>query len=249
MLIEERSRKHAGEGSPRYVDRVEPVPRFAELMRRPDTSLDEALFTIAAAVRGPLDLIEQLARLDELAATCPSPTAEGVVRHLFRGPDALLGDRTRYDDPENSLLDRVLDRRRGMPITLASVAIEVARRLGVPLVGVGLPAHFLVAEVDPSSMRPLRWFDCFDAGAALDERACEALYRRASGDAGRFDAAWLQPVTSRQIIVRVLNNLKASAQRRGDLRLLQRVMHLRMGLAELALAEHDEMARLMAPYN
>jgi len=218
-------------------------------MRRPDTSLDEALLTIAAAVRGPLDLIEQLARLDELAATCPSPTVEGVVRHLFRGPDAFLGDRTTYDDPENSLLDRVLDRRRGMPITLASVAIEVARRLGVPLVGVGLPAHFLVAEVDPSSMRPLRWFDCFDAGAALDERACEALYRRIGGDGRRFDASWLLPVTTRQIVVRVLNNLKASAQRRGDLRLLHRVMYLRMGLAELALAEHDEMARLMAPYN
>lgn len=218
-------------------------------MGRPAPALDEALFLIAAAVHPPLDLIGQLARLDELAAHCATPTPEGVMRHLFRGDEAFLGDRRTYTDPQNSLLDRVLDRRRGIPITLACLAIEVGRRIGVTLMGVGMPAHFLVADVDPSTSNPRRWFDCFDGGRPLSVDGCRDLYQRVSGGDTSFDGQWLQPVDTRQIVIRVLTNLKASAHRRGDTELLRTVMRLRHTLAELALAEHDEMARLMAPFN
>lgn len=211
--------------------------------------MDEAVLLVACSVRPALDLIEQLSRLDELAAGCPFPTADGVMRALFQGPDAFRGDREHYGDPQNSFLDRVIERRCGIPITLSIVAIEVGRRLGVDLAGVGMPAHFLAAQVDPGSGHPQRWFDCFDGGRVLDEAGCRALYRQVSGGDERFDPAWLLPVSTRHIVIRVLTNLKAAAQRRGDLALLRTVMRLRLTLPELALAEGDEMARLMAPFN
>lgn len=228
---------------------MEPIAAFGELMHRPDPPLDEALFLVSSALGPPLDLIGQLARLDELAAACESPTVEGVLRHLFQGPAAFRGDRSTYDDPQNSRLDRVVDRRRGLPITLAAVAMEVGRRLGVTLVGVGMPGHFLVARIEPSGERPWRWFDCFDGGRELDADGCRDLYQQVSGGDRRFDSQWLEAVGTRQIVIRVLTNLKAAARRRGDMELLRRVMRLRMTLSELALAEDDEMARLMAPYN
>jgi len=228
---------------------VEPVSAFAEVMRQPVPALDDALFTIAAVLRPPLDVIEQLTRLDMLAADCPTPTADGVMRFLFRGDDAFQGDTSTYTDPQNSLLNRVLDRRRGIPITLSVVAMEVARRVGVTLVGVGMPAHFLVGETSHPLEQPQRWFDCFAGGRALDKQGCQDLYQQVSGGDTRFDTQWLAAVPPRQIVVRVLNNLKASAQRRNDVALLRGVMRLRAVLPELALAEHDELARLMAPFN
>lgn len=218
-------------------------------MRRPVPPLDEALFTIAAVLRPPVDVIEQLARLDALAAGCPTPTAESVMTFLFQGDGAFAGDTSSYTDPQNSLLNRVLDRRQGIPITLSVLAMEVARRIGVTLVGVGMPAHFLVGEALQPYGQPQRWFDCFSGGVSLDSEGCRTLYQRASGGDTRFDTQWLVAVPARHIVVRVLTNLKAAAQRRNDIALLRSVMRLRAVLPELALAEHDEMARLMAPFN
>ncbi len=228
---------------------MEPIARFAAVMSQPVPTLDEALFTVAAALRPELDVLEQLTRLDDLAAACPSPTVEGVMRWLFRGPHAFMGDRTTYDDPQNSLLHCVLDRRRGLPISLSVLAIEVGRRVGVELVGVGMPAHFLVAEPEPNTLTPSRWFDCFDGGRALDIDGCRSLYHRVSGGDQRFESHWLSATPHRHIVVRVLTNLKAAAQRRGDLGMLTTVMRLRLVVPELAATETDELARLMAPFN
>jgi len=228
---------------------VEPVQAFARVMGHRVLALDEALFAVAAVLRPPVDVIDQLTRLDQLAAECPTPTADGVMRFLFQGDDAFQGDTSTYTDPQNSLLNRVLDRRRGIPITLSVLAMEVARRVGVTLVGVGMPAHFLVGEASHPLERPQRWFDCFAGGRAMDESGCQALYQRVSGGDTRFDTQWLGAVTPREIVVRVLNNVKASAQRRDDVRLLRDVMRLRAVIPELALAEYDELARLMAPFN
>lgn len=228
---------------------MEPIDRFAAVMSQQVPTLDEALFTVAWALRPEVDVLDQLTRLDDLAASCPSPTVDGVLRWLFRGPQPFMGDRTSYDDPANSLLHRVLDRRRGLPISLSVLAIEVGRRVGVELVGVGMPAHFLVGEPHPNTMTPLRWFDCFDGGRVLDAEACRSLYRQMSGGDQRFDMRWLSATPNRHIVVRVLTNLKAAAQRRGDTEMLRTVMRLRVVLPELAVAEGDELQRLMAPFN
>lgn len=218
-------------------------------MALPSPALDEALMCIASALVPGVDVLEELTRLDVIAADCPTPTVDGVLRFLFEGPEPFVGDETTYADPQNSLLPRVLDRRRGIPITLSVLAIEVARRVGVDLVGVGMPAHFLVGEPSTPTGMPLRWFDCFHGARALDVDGCRALYRRVSGGDEHFDPQWLLPTPNRHIVIRVLTNLKASAQRRGDVSMLRIVTRLRVVLPELALTENDELTRLMAPFN
>ena len=121
--------------------------RFAELVRGPESEcrLDLGAMLIAAHARRDLDVDEQLTRLDKLAASCGEPTLDGLTRHLFQ-EEELQGDIEEYSHPRNSLLDSVLDRRRGIPITLSVVVLEVGRRLGVPLEGIGMPGHFLVRD-------------------------------------------------------------------------------------------------------
>ena len=121
------------------------IGRFREMVSQGGAlALDEMSFLITAAILNDenFDLIGQMARLDEIAASVPSPTVAGIATYLFSGPDAFVANRAEYYDPDNSLLSRVIDRHAGIPITLSIVLIEVARRLGVPLVGVAMPGHF-----------------------------------------------------------------------------------------------------------
>ncbi|MEZ5180553.1 MAG: transglutaminase-like domain-containing protein [Acidimicrobiales bacterium] len=144
--------------------------RFAELVVAPRPSLGEGCLLIASHLGHPMSVDEGLDRLDALAAgalvasggEAPVPL-EDVVEHLF-ATVGFRGDRASYGDVRNSLLPEVLQRRRGIPITLSVVLLEVAGRLGAPAVGVGMPGHFLVG--DPAHGD--RWFDCFDGGAPLD---------------------------------------------------------------------------------
>ena len=87
------------------------------------------------------------------------------------------GDRRHYYDPENSLLDRVLDRRVGIPLTLSVVMMEVARRIGVPLGGVAMPGHFLVRD----RVLPDVFVDPFDGGRTLDLAGVQRLFHAVTG--------------------------------------------------------------------
>ena len=142
---------------------------------------------------------------------CPARRVDAVVRHLF-GTIGLHGDRETYYDPANSLLHRVLDRRRGIPITLSIVTIEVGRRVGLDLVGVGMPGHFLVG--DPTS-RPVR-------RPVLRRRRCStatacrrAVPAPARAGRPRSPTTYLDPVGPRAIVARVLANLRADLHARG----------------------------------
>jgi regulator of sirC expression with transglutaminase-like and TPR domain len=120
------------------------------------------------------------------------------------------GDREHYDDPQNSMLDVVLDRRRGLPILLSVVYIEAARRAGIALSGVGLPGHFVVGHFGGGA--PLL-LDPFDRGRPLSAPA--------SPDA-------LRPWLPGEIAMRMLNNLVSSYTRRGDLTDAIRAAKLRL---------------------
>src|SRR5271170_7685541 len=111
---------------------MDPSPRWRELMARADDQipLDEAAMLIAAQADPTLDVAAQLARLDAAAAQVEQADADGVCRLVFETM-SLRGDNQTYDDPRNSYLDQVLDRRRGIPISLAVVVIEIGRRCGV----------------------------------------------------------------------------------------------------------------------
>jgi len=186
---------------------------FAELAARPEAEvpLDEAALLIAAHARPDLDLAAELGRLDDLAAGVGEPTLDGLVRHLFRDL-GFAGNVRDYYDPRNSYLDRVVDRRLGIPITLSVLAITVGRRLGVPLSGVSMPGHFLVRDrVDPTV-----FVDPFHRGARLDADGCERVFHGIQGDGVPFDPAFLDPVGHRTILVRVLANLRAVFAAAGD---------------------------------
>lgn len=202
-----------------------PSSRFAELVARPegDIPLDEAALLIAATAQPGLDVDAQLTRLDDLAAGCPQPTVSGLRRHLFDDL-GFTGNRDEYGDPRNSFLDQVLERRRGIPISLSVVTVEVARRLGVPLVGVGMPGHFLVGVVD----EPGTYLDPFGGGRTLDASGCEALFRQLGGT-GPFFPGYLAPAGPLAILARMLANLQNLFVPR-DLAAAAWVLELRLAL-------------------
>jgi len=206
--------------------------------------LDEAALLISTELQPGLDLIEWLAALDLLAGDCPTPTADGVARHLFE-TEHFAGNRTAYYDWRNSCLDRVIATRTGIPISLSVLMIEVARRVGVKMVGIGMPAHFLVrVEADDDA-----FYDPFDGGARLDRAGARSRFEDATRNQVPWDEAFLDPTPNRDIVIRMLNNLKSVFAGRSDLVRLGLVMGLRATIPELAEAEDAEIAAASAIFN
>lgn len=206
-------------------------------------SLDELALAISGALQPGLDEIEWLATLDVLAGDCPTPTAEGVARHLF-GDLGFRGNERAYYDWRNSCLDQVLATRVGIPITLSVLLIEVARRVGVQLVPVGMPAHVIVGVAgDPDT-----FFDPFNGGAVLDRGGVRDLFARVTAGAPWSDD-YLTVTSNRELVVRMLNNLKAIFTARADAVRLAVVMELRAELPELAERESAEITAATAVFN
>src|SRR6266508_1110995 len=194
----------------RYVPVVDATERFTELVRRPpgEVPLDEGALLIAAHAHPALDIGGVLAELDGLAENVPSASAADVAGALF-GEGGFAGNTLDYGDPRNSYLDDVLARRLGIPISLSVLMIEVGRRCGVPIYGVGMPGHFLVQAAG----EPDVWFDPFHGGRQLDEAGCQELYEQLQTEP-RFTPALLRAVDTRSILSRMLANLQQTFMRR-----------------------------------
>ncbi len=178
--------------------------RFAELLAQPEPAVSpgEAALLIAAHAHHGLDVDTWLGRFDDLAASAPSEPAE-LAHHLFV-VEGFAGNRVDYADPRNSYLDDVLTRRLGIPITLSVVMMEVGRRVGVVVEGIGMPRHFLVATHGGSGPR---YFDPFDNGAELSVEGCAARFAELAPGVA-FDRHFLDPVGPRAIVTRMLANLE-----------------------------------------
>jgi regulator of sirC expression with transglutaminase-like and TPR domain len=214
--------------------------RFLALVESEDVRLDEGAMLIAAHAHPSLDVDAEVGRLDELAAACP-PGLDGLRKHLF-GSLGFKGNDTQYGDPRNSYLNDVLDRRVGIPITLSILTMEVGRRIGVPLAGVGLPGHFLVRH---EAVPPLL-LDPYNGGHSLTLEDCETLVRRLYADRVAFTPSLLAPVDNRAILARMLNNLRQTFQRSGDAVSAAWVLRLRAGIPGTAPRELGEMATAQA---
>jgi regulator of sirC expression with transglutaminase-like and TPR domain len=199
---------------------VAELPSFHELAESPEPPLDMLALALAAEFR-VVEAGFALDRLDALGAELAEAVAqtEGGPREEARacadvlaGVHGFTGDAGHYDDPENSMLDVVLERRRGLPILLSVVYVEVARRAGVPLVAVGLPGHFVVAHRTPRSTILL---DPFTDGGPVRRTVPAPLVR-----------AWTAP----EIALRMLNNLVGSFRRRADLGRALRAASMRLEL-------------------
>lgn len=199
--------------------------RFAAAMAQPDERIDlaRAALLIAANITPALDVDAYLQRLEGMAdalrarLSADLPVVERIDalnRFLFeeQGFRPNVDD---YYDPRNSCLNEVLDRKLGIPITLSLVYMEIGRRIGLSLQGIGFPGHFLVRCALPEGLLVL---DAFDGGRSLGieelRRRLEELLHRdvAPGSV----AAHLTGVSSRMMLARMLRNLKAIYTERQD---------------------------------
>lgn len=167
------------------------------------------------------------------------PTIAGLRAHLIDDL-GFAGDDATYHDPQNSLLPAVLDRRAGIPLSLAIVAIEVGRRSGVPVEGVGMPGHFLVRAAGDAQ----HFVDLFNGGVELDRAACRAVFERLHAD-GRWEDRFLDPVSNTAIVTRLLTNLANSYRRSGDGPALSWAIDLRLRLPGATDRDRRELALLL----
>jgi regulator of sirC expression with transglutaminase-like and TPR domain len=220
-----------------------PAERFAALVNtaEADVHLDMLNALTAKVIDPTVDVGGVLASLDALADGTPS-TFDGIMETLFAS-GLLSGDVDDYHDPRNSLIHEVLARRKGMPITLSVVAMEVGKRLGVPIVGVGMPGHFVVRD-----SATVTYADPFAGGVRYDETGMVASWQHRMGDDAPFRRSMLAPTPAREIMLRILNNLKHSLVSRDQPVLLARLVPLRAAFPELA-SEADEHRQWMRHFN
>ncbi|MGH9665756.1 MAG: SirB1 family protein, partial [Bryobacteraceae bacterium] len=179
----------------------------------PDIDLDRAALHLAAIEFPGLDPEPSMTALETMAAELRTRLA-AVSGGIERVPIAntflfehlgFHGNQTDYYDPRNSCLNEVLERRTGIPITLSLVYIELGRRVGLPVFGIGLPGHFIVQYDDG---RSARFIDPFHGGRFLTHEDCQALVRdRGLVDLPRQPSLFARS-TNRQILVRMLCNLR-----------------------------------------
>jgi regulator of sirC expression with transglutaminase-like and TPR domain len=179
-----------------------------------NVDLLRAALTIARTEYPDLDCDAYVARVDELARSAEARISEigdagqtiAALNHVLFTEAGLHGNRENYYDPRNSFLSDVLDRRLGIPITLAVLYMEVGRRLGFPLFGVGMPGHFLLKHYDIDGKETL--IDCFNGGDILSAQDCQRRLDEIYSGQMTLRPEFLFAVSRRQILTRILNNLK-----------------------------------------
>ena len=191
----------------------DPRVRFAAAVQAPDEAIDlaEVALLIAAEAYPGLDLDRYRATLDALgdgargrvaAAASDEEKVRALIHYLAR-EQRFVGNQDDYYDRRNSFLNEVLDRRTGIPITMAVVYIEVARRAGLLVHGICFPGHFLAKYQGTAEII----FDPF-FGLLLNEEQCARRLQAVMGKETRFDRSYLRSATPREILVRMLRNLK-----------------------------------------
>lgn len=196
--------------------------RFAALasLRSDEIPLAEAALLIAAEEYPGLDVGSYLARIDALADEIreevdnaeDARTAGTALTAFLYEREGYRGNHDDYYDPLNSFLNEVLDRRRGIPISVAILYIEVGARLGIAVRGIGLPGHFVVKLADAGT-----YVDPFTGQVDLVESDCVDRVRAIHGSSIALEPAMLEPQNNRQILTRMLTNLRVIYRTREDL--------------------------------
>ena len=175
--------------------------------------LAKASLYYAQAEYPDLDVADYLEYLDRLAVDIadnlpqeryPLQVIKTINSYLFDRLD-FQGDSQDYYNPENSYLNRVIDRGLGIPITLSVIYLEIAQRIDFPMVGIGMPGHFLIR---PDFADAGIFVDVFNRGEILFEQDCEAKLSQLYQQPVKLEPHWLKAVNNHQILARMLNNLK-----------------------------------------
>ncbi|MFZ1986691.1 MAG: transglutaminase-like domain-containing protein [Desulfatitalea sp.] len=197
--------------------------RFAQLVEGPEDKID----TVEAAL-----LIARTAFPDLIGSHCmdclnrwadslrmslnPSSSAGDILSNLNRilfDEEGFQGDHQNYYDPQNSFLNRVLERKLGIPLTLSLIYSEVGRRAGVPMYGFALPGHFIAGLLHASGTL---YIDPFNRGEVLTEKECREMIQARYGREAAADASWKTPAAKKAILKRMLRNLKAIYRQLGQ---------------------------------
>jgi len=213
----------------------DPIQDFARLMQRAEEefNLDEAALLIARTEYPQLNVPDQLARLDALAfrlhCDLSRPALEIIasMNKLLFEKEQFRGNEEEYDDPRNSYLNDVLDRKLGIPISLSIIYIEVARRRGLPVMGLSFPGHFLVKYRTGHNEILI---DPYRRGRILTRRDCQELLKAQFGDEAELKPEYFAASTKKQILARMLNNLKGSYVRRHDFTRVLTLVQLALGV-------------------
>ncbi len=215
--------------------------RFATMMAEGEEAINlaEAALLIAQEEYADMDCSAYLDRLDRMADKVdrrlsnekdPRGQLDALNRYLFETVQ-FRGNSEDYHDPRNSFLNEVLDRRTGIPITLSTVYLEVGWRLGMPLHGIGFPGHFLVKYSSPEGDIVI---DPFHQGTILSEEDCQNRLDQMYGRRVQFGQTLLAAATKRQILIRILTNLKGiyvtAKDHRRALAAVDRILLINPGL-------------------
>ncbi len=207
---------------------------FTTLITGDEASIDlaRAALLIAAEEYPALDIDEYMVRLDDLATlvrehmeslemqAVDTPATADECLDALRAMNGVLfarerfrGSRVDYYNPQNSFLNRVLERRLGIPLTLSLVYMEVGKRLGLRVEGIGMPFHFIVRCTLPETFI---YIDPYEKGKFLSEQDCRQRLARVFKNQEDLDSIWLEPLSSKQMLVRMLDNLKHIYIHKGD---------------------------------
>jgi regulator of sirC expression with transglutaminase-like and TPR domain len=216
----------------------------------PGNDLAMAALAIARVEYPSLDSQPYLATLDRMGeeaasrigavSDVPQEQSLRAFNEYLYDEQGFAGNRERYDDPRNSFLNEVLDRRTGIPISLAVIYLEVARRAGLRVDGVNFPGHFLLRAGHGSgagSGGEVVIIDPFHGGAQLSSYDCRQLLREHVGDEAAFDTTLLLPATRHDIVVRMLVNLKRLYVRMRSFPQARFISTLLLGVDPSAISE------------
>jgi len=197
---------------------VSALEEFAQLVAPEieDERIDllAAVLAVARSEYPKLDAEVYVRRVDQFAdrvrAVLPRyaevPEIISALNRVLFIEEGFRGNREDYYDRRNSYLNEVLDRKLGIPITLAVLYIEVARRVGFAVFGVGMPGHFLLKFFDAAGHPTV--LDVYDGGRVLSASECQARLEQVFGEHASMQPEFLNTVSRRQILTRILNNLK-----------------------------------------
>lgn len=200
---------------------ISALRKFTFAVRGDNIDLGQTAFLIAMAEYPHLDIKEEMRVLDSLAAAAsrrfsrdndPLYQANALSEYLF-DEVGFGGNSQEYYDPRNCFLNDVISRRLGIPITLSLVYMEVGKRLGIAFEGIGMPGHFLVRN---KVGRERLLIDPFHRGILLTEQECAQRLRDIAGESVPWDKRYLNPVTDRELVSRILRNLISIYQMRQD---------------------------------
>ncbi|HEV7675330.1 MAG TPA: transglutaminase-like domain-containing protein [Candidatus Angelobacter sp.] len=212
------------------------IQAFAALVRSEidDERIDllRAALTFARIEDSQLDIDLYVRRMDELAARVAEQIQEpddprqiiAALNYVLFQEEMFRGNTVDYYSPRNSFLHDVLDRRLGIPITLALVYMEVARRVSFQLFGVGMPGHFLLKHYDVDGHSIL--IDAFERGSIVTEEDCRRKLDSIYSGQLALQPEFLLPVTRRQMLTRMLNNLRSVYLSQRDFRRAVQIVDL-----------------------